>query len=169
MMKTPPLQRSRKKRIVPNRYGVKIMSQEIKTFQSASAFRNWLAKHHGGTDGVWVRIFKKSSGEKSLTRAEAVDEALCYGWIDGQAKSYDNQSWVQRFSPRRPSSGWSKINTQRVEHLIKAGRAETRRGGKSRRTLERRLRFPTKCFASGRLALRTRERQDGESLFRHPQ
>jgi uncharacterized protein YdeI (YjbR/CyaY-like superfamily) len=98
------------------------MSQEIKTFQSASAFRNWLAKHHGGTDGVWVRIFKKSSGEKSLTRAEAVDEALCYGWIDGQAKSYDNQSWVQRFSPRRPSSGWSKINTQRVEHLIKAGK-----------------------------------------------
>jgi uncharacterized protein YdeI (YjbR/CyaY-like superfamily) len=98
------------------------MSPEIKTFQSASAFRNWLAKHHGRTDGVWVRIFKKNSGEKSLTHAEAVDQALCYGWIDGQAKSFDNQSWLQRFSPRRPPSGWSKINTQRAERLIKAGK-----------------------------------------------
>jgi uncharacterized protein YdeI (YjbR/CyaY-like superfamily) len=76
-------------RVVPNGWAVKIMSQEIKTFQSGSEFRDWLAKYHAETDGVWLRIFKKDSGEKSLTHAEALDEALCYGWIDGQAKGYD--------------------------------------------------------------------------------
>jgi uncharacterized protein YdeI (YjbR/CyaY-like superfamily) len=96
--------------------------REIKSFPSASAFRDWLAKHHGQTGGFWLRIFKKDSGEKSLTYAEARDEALCYGWIDGQAKACDDRSWLQRFTPRRPSSGWSKINTQHAERLIKAGR-----------------------------------------------
>jgi uncharacterized protein YdeI (YjbR/CyaY-like superfamily) len=107
---------------VRNGRGLKIVSQEIKSFQSASAFRDWLAGHHGQTDGICLRFFKKSSGEKSLNYAEALDEALCYGWIDGQAKAYDERSWLQRFSPRRPSSAWSKMNTQHAERLIKSGR-----------------------------------------------
>jgi uncharacterized protein YdeI (YjbR/CyaY-like superfamily) len=101
---------------------VKIVSQEIKSFPSASAFRDWLASHQGQTDGIWLGLFKKTSGEKSLTYSEALDEALCYGWIDGQAKAYDERSWLQRFSPRRPASSWSKMNTQHAERLIKSGR-----------------------------------------------
>ena len=101
---------------------MKIMTQEIKSFQSLPAFRDWLASHHGQTDGIWLCFFKKTSGEKSLTYSEALDEALCYGWIDGQAKAYDERSWLQRFGPRRPASSWSKINTQHAERLIRAGR-----------------------------------------------
>jgi uncharacterized protein YdeI (YjbR/CyaY-like superfamily) len=102
---------------------MKITAQEIKSFPSASAFRDWLAKHHDQTEGIWLRLFKKDSREESLTHAEALDEALCYGWIDGQAKGYDERSWLQRFSPRRPSSAWSKRNTQHVERLsMAAGR-----------------------------------------------
>jgi uncharacterized protein YdeI (YjbR/CyaY-like superfamily) len=102
--------------------GTKIVTQEIKTFPSAPAFRDWLASHHGQTDGIWLCFFKKTSGEKSLTYSEALDEALCYGWIDGQAKAYDERSWLQRFTPRRPASPWSKINTRHAERLIKTGR-----------------------------------------------
>lgn len=101
---------------------MKIMTLEIKSFPSAPAFRDWLASHHGQTDGIWLCFFKKTSGEASLTHSEALDEALCYGWIDGQAKAYDERSWLQRFSPRRPASSWSKINTQHAERLIRAGR-----------------------------------------------
>jgi uncharacterized protein YdeI (YjbR/CyaY-like superfamily) len=101
---------------------MKIAAQEIKSFPSASAFRKWLTEYHDRTEGIWVRLFKKSSGEKSLTHAEALDEALCYGWIDGQTKGYDERSWLQRFCPRRPSSSWSKRNTQHVERLSLAGR-----------------------------------------------
>jgi len=68
-----------------------------------------------------VRIFKKEASEKSLTYGEALDQALCYGWIDGQKKVFDEQSWLQKFTPRRPKSGWSQINTQHVERLIKTG------------------------------------------------
>ena len=101
---------------------MKIMTLEIKSFPSAPAFRDWLASRHGQTDGIWLCFFKKTSGEASLTHSEALDEALCYGWIDGQAKAYDERSWLQRFSPRRPASSWSKINTQHAERLIRVGR-----------------------------------------------
>jgi uncharacterized protein YdeI (YjbR/CyaY-like superfamily) len=72
-------------------------------------------------EGLWLRFFKKASKVKSVTYAEALDQALCHGWIDGQVKSFDEQSWIQKFTPRRPKSGWSKINTQHVERLAKAG------------------------------------------------
>ena len=68
-----------------------------------------------------MRFFKKASGEKCVSRAEALDHALCYGWIDGQAKPYDEHSWLQKFTPRRPRSGWSKLNIQHVARLTKAG------------------------------------------------
>jgi len=90
-------------------------------FRTGAAFRQWLEKHHAASDGIWLRIFKKESHEKSLTYAEALDQALCHGWIDGQKKSFDKLSWLQKFTPRRAKSGWSKINTQHVERLIQAG------------------------------------------------
>jgi uncharacterized protein YdeI (YjbR/CyaY-like superfamily) len=90
-------------------------------FKTSADFRHWLEKNHLESDGLWLRIFKKDSHEISLSYAEALDQALCYGWIDGQKKSFDKLSWLQKFTPRRPKSGWSKINTQHVERLINAG------------------------------------------------
>src|ERR1700733_7639204 len=90
-------------------------------FNTSVDFRHWLEKNHTESDGVWLRIFKKDSHEKSLSYAEALHQVLCYGWIDGQKKPFDELSWLQKFTPRRPKSGWAKINTQHVERLIKAG------------------------------------------------
>jgi uncharacterized protein YdeI (YjbR/CyaY-like superfamily) len=95
---------------------------EILRFRSPSEFRKWLAAHHHQSEGIWLRIFKRDAGEPSVSYAEALDEALCFGWIDGQKKSHDDSSWLQRFTQRRPKSGWSKINTQHAERLIQAGR-----------------------------------------------
>ena len=72
--------------------------------------------------GVWIRFFKKASDVSSINTSEALDVALCYGWITGQAKPYDESSWLGRFVPRRPKSIWSKINTKRAETLIKQGK-----------------------------------------------
>ena len=96
--------------------------EEVLRFRSSSEFRKWLAANHRRSDGIWLRIFKKDSGEQTVTYAEALDEALCFGWIDGLKQSHDEVSWRQRFTPRRPKSGWSKINTRHAERLIKAGR-----------------------------------------------
>jgi uncharacterized protein YdeI (YjbR/CyaY-like superfamily) len=90
-------------------------------FETSADFRHWLDENHAQSDGIWLRIFKKESRQKSLTYAEALDQALCYGWIDGQKKPLDKLSWLQKFTSRRPKSGWSKLNTQHVERLIKAG------------------------------------------------
>jgi uncharacterized protein YdeI (YjbR/CyaY-like superfamily) len=95
---------------------------QILPFRSSTEFRKWLAVNHRESEGIWLRIFKKDSGESSITYAEALDEALCFGWIDGQKQRHDEASWRQRFTPRRPKSGWSKINTQHAERLIAAGR-----------------------------------------------
>jgi uncharacterized protein YdeI (YjbR/CyaY-like superfamily) len=94
---------------------------QVLRFKSSVDFRRWLENNHAKSDGIWLRIFKKGSKEKSLTYAEALDQALCYGWIDGQTKSFDELSWLRKFTPRRAKSGWSKINTQHVERLAKAG------------------------------------------------
>ena len=90
--------------------------------ESQEQWEQWLASNHASSDGVWLQFFKKDSGKKTITYAEAVEEALCYGWIDGQSKSYDNESWLQKFTPRRARSVWSKINILRVERLIEAGK-----------------------------------------------
>jgi uncharacterized protein YdeI (YjbR/CyaY-like superfamily) len=87
-----------------------------------AAWEIWLAKNHAKSTGTWLRIFKKNSGTKSITYAEAVDGALCHGWIDAQKKPYDTESWLQRFTPRRAKSIWSKTNTQHVERLTKSGK-----------------------------------------------
>lgn len=94
---------------------------DVRSFVSALAWEKWLGKNHATSAGCRLRIFKKSSGKASVTYAEALDTALCYGWIDGQKKSYDELSWLQKFTPRRPRSVWSKKNTQHAERLIGAG------------------------------------------------
>ena len=91
------------------------------TFTNPQDLRVWLATNCHQSDGVWLRIYKKQSGVRSVTYAEALDQALCFGWIDGQKKAYDEQSWLQRFTPRRSKSGWSKINTKHAERLIESG------------------------------------------------
>jgi len=95
---------------------------EIIAFPTAKAWRQWLAKNHAGSDGVWLRFFKKDSGAASVTHAEALDAALCHGWIDGQVKKHDEKSWLHKFTPRRPRSIWSKRNRERVEQLTEAGK-----------------------------------------------
>jgi uncharacterized protein YdeI (YjbR/CyaY-like superfamily) len=94
---------------------------ETLAFKSSSDFRAWLTAHHLTCDGIWLRIYKKDSGQATVTYAEALDHALCFGWIDGQKNRYDELSFLQRFTPRRPRSGWSKLNTQHVDRLVKNG------------------------------------------------
>lgn len=94
----------------------------IITFKTINEWENWLAQHHAKAPGIWIQLFKKESGINSPPRSEILDIALCYGWIDGQAKSYDKKSWLQKFTPRRPRSIWSKRNTEHVERLIKQGK-----------------------------------------------
>lgn len=95
---------------------------QIKFFQSAAEFRSWLDAHHARLTEQWVGFYKKDSGKGGLTYAEAVDEALCFGWIDGLKKRVDDLSYTHRFSPRKASSNWSLINLGHVERLIRASR-----------------------------------------------
>ncbi|MCZ2122075.1 MAG: YdeI/OmpD-associated family protein [Anaerolineales bacterium] len=91
------------------------------TFASQSKFADWLAKNYETSNGLWLKIAKKDSGIPTVTYAEALDIALCYGWIDGQKNSFDEKYFLQKFTPRRPKSIWSKINVEKVERLIKSG------------------------------------------------
>lgn len=90
----------------------------ILTFTSPEKWGEWLSRHHGKPEGVWLRLFRKDSGRKTISHAEALDEALGHGWIDGQGKSLDEISWILKFTPRRPRSVWSKRNRENVERLI---------------------------------------------------
>jgi len=93
----------------------------ILPFASQSKWADWLAKQHDNSAGVWLKLAKKDSGIPSVTYAEALDIALCYGWIDGQKNSFDEKYFLQKFTPRRPKSIWSKINVEKVERLIASG------------------------------------------------
>ena len=93
-------------------------------FKSAKAFESWLKKHHATSDGLWLKIAKRGAREPSVTYAEAVEIALCWGWIDGQKKGLDDQHFLQRFTPRRARSIWSKINVDKATALIKSGRMQ---------------------------------------------
>jgi uncharacterized protein YdeI (YjbR/CyaY-like superfamily) len=94
----------------------------VMAFRDAVAFESWLDAHADMSAGVWLKLAKKGSGVPSLTADEAVDVGLCYGWISGQRKSYDEVYFLQKYVPRRPRSRWSQINVARVERLIAAGR-----------------------------------------------
>ncbi|MEN2432778.1 MULTISPECIES: YdeI/OmpD-associated family protein [Comamonas] len=93
-------------------------------FKSAKAFEAWLKKNHATSEGLWLKIAKRGSNEPSVTYPEAVEIALCWGWIDGQKKSLDDQHYLQRFTPRRARSVWSRINVNKVQALIEAGRMQ---------------------------------------------
>jgi len=93
-----------------------------KFFTSPEQFRQWLERNHNSATELLIGFHKKASGKKSITYAEALDEALCFGWIDGVRRSLNETSYVQRFTPRKPRSIWSNINVKHVERLKKAGR-----------------------------------------------
>jgi uncharacterized protein YdeI (YjbR/CyaY-like superfamily) len=99
--------------------------RQVHSFTSSKEWRKWLAEHHAQSNGVWLRFFKKDSGKKTVVYAEALEEALCYGWIDGQVNKYDAESYIQKFTPRRAKSTWSKRNTAIVERLLQEGKMET--------------------------------------------
>jgi len=98
--------------------------QPLLLFESASDWEAWLKENHENSAGVQLQIGKKGSGCTSVSYAEALDVALCYGWIDGQKLPMDDKFFIQKFTPRRAKSVWSKVNTEKVEHLIKQGRMQ---------------------------------------------
>jgi uncharacterized protein YdeI (YjbR/CyaY-like superfamily) len=91
-------------------------------FRTAAEFRRWLRKHHDTASEVMVGFYRKASGKGGITYAEALDEALCFGWIDGVRRKLDDDSYTNRFSPRRPRSNWSDVNIKRVGELMAEGR-----------------------------------------------
>jgi uncharacterized protein YdeI (YjbR/CyaY-like superfamily) len=101
--------------VVPN-------PKKVRGFRNASAFEKWLAKNHERETELWLKIHKKGSALPTVTYAEAVDVALCWGWIDGLKKPFDDKSFLQRFTPRKPKSVWSQINREHVARLIAARR-----------------------------------------------
>ncbi|MEO7192277.1 MAG: YdeI/OmpD-associated family protein [Vicinamibacterales bacterium] len=96
--------------------------RHIKSFRTEAAFERWLAANHQRAPELWLRIYKKGSGLPTVTHAQAIDVALCWGWIDGIRKSFDEQTFLQRFTPRRPRSVWSQVNRDNISRLVRAGR-----------------------------------------------
>lgn len=96
----------------------------IMMFARQQDWEQWLAQHHADSLGVWIQIAKKAAGIESVNYAEALDVALCYGWIDGQSKKYDESSWIQKFTPRGRRSIWSKVNREKVAALIASGKMQ---------------------------------------------
>ena len=102
-------------RVIPNPH-------RIKSFRTEAAFENWLRKNHARELEVWLRIYKNRSGVPSITTTQALDVVLCWGWIDGIRKAFDEDSFLQRYTPRRAKSVWSQINREHVARLTAAGR-----------------------------------------------
>ncbi len=94
----------------------------VMTFESTDAWDTWLAAHHAGSPGLWLKIAKKGAEGRTVSYSDALDVALCHGWIDGQKGRHDDEYWLQRFTPRKPGSNWSKINTERAAALTASGR-----------------------------------------------
>jgi uncharacterized protein YdeI (YjbR/CyaY-like superfamily) len=98
-------------------------SPELKTYyaKDRKAWRNWLEKNHAKSAGIWLIYYKKSSGKRRVEYNDAVEEALCFGWIDSTTRPIDDEKYMQRFTPRKPKSGWSGLNKQRIERMIQKG------------------------------------------------
>lgn len=94
----------------------------ILAFKSRTSWRSWLQENHQSKDGVWLVYFKRHTGKPTVSYVDAVEEALCFGWIDGQIRSLDDERYRQRFTPRKPSSNWSVINIDRAKKMIKEGK-----------------------------------------------
>jgi uncharacterized protein YdeI (YjbR/CyaY-like superfamily) len=101
---------------------VKVDPDKVRTFKDAASFYTWLGKRHNKDDEIWIKIHKVDSGLKSITAKEAIDVVLCWGWIDGLRKGFDERSFLQRYSPRKKQSVWSQINVANVARLIEEGR-----------------------------------------------
>ena len=97
------------------------LDQPVISFESGDAWEAWLAEHHATSPGLWLKFAKKGSGITTVSYSEALDVALCYGWIDGQKDKFNGDHWLQRFTPRRPRSKWSRINRDRVAALVARG------------------------------------------------
>ena len=111
-----------KKRISPDAPLSSVASPDGKpviAFETPERFDLWLATHHAEHNGVWIRFFKVASGHKSITYAEALDVALCYGWIDGPLRKGDDVSWIHKFTPRGKRSVWSQVNKAHIERLTR--------------------------------------------------
>jgi uncharacterized protein YdeI (YjbR/CyaY-like superfamily) len=102
--------------------GANNTESEVRLFKDQAAWSGWLDKNHARSSGIWLRLAKKNSGLQSVTYAQAIDAALCYGWIDGQKRPESEQAWLQRFCPRSAKSNWSKINREKALALTKSGR-----------------------------------------------
>ena len=101
---------------------VKINPDNIRAFKDALSFHKWLGKHHAKEEEIWIKIHKVDSGINSITPKEAIDVVLCWGWIDGLRKGFDDNSYLQRYTPRKKKSIWSQINVDNVARLINEGR-----------------------------------------------
>jgi len=101
---------------------VRVDSAKVHEFRDADAFYEWLGRHHDSEDEVWIKIHKVSSGLASITPTEAIDAALCWGWIDAIRKGLDEKSYLQRYTPRGPKSTWSQINVDNVARLVEERR-----------------------------------------------
>ena len=101
---------------------VKINPDKVRAFKDAESFYTWLGQHHVKEDEIWIKIHKVDSGGKSITPKEAIDVVLCWGWIDGIRKGFDDKSYLQRYTPRQKKSIWSRINVDNVARLINEGR-----------------------------------------------
>jgi uncharacterized protein YdeI (YjbR/CyaY-like superfamily) len=101
---------------------VKVDPKKIRAFKDAASFYTWLGKNHDKANEIWVKIHKVNSGLKTITQTEAIDVVLCWGWIDGMSKGFDEKSYLQRFCPRGKKSTWSAINVGNVARLIREGR-----------------------------------------------
>ena len=97
-------------------------SLPVISFDTGAAWESWLQAEHASSPGVWLKIAKKGAGARTVTYPEALAVALCFGWIDGQKGRLDDDYWLQRFTPRKPGSRWSRINTDKAAELIEAGR-----------------------------------------------
>jgi uncharacterized protein YdeI (YjbR/CyaY-like superfamily) len=104
--------------IVPN-------PARVRSFRSEAAFEKWMAANHAREDEIWLKVHKKDSGLPSVTCAQALDVALCWGWIDGIRKSFDEQSFLQRYTPRRARSMWSQVNGSAMRHLFPPSEASS--------------------------------------------
>jgi len=100
---------------------VDVPTDKLREFADFDAFYTWLSDHHDSADEIWIRIFKKASGKPTITPVEAIDAVLCWGWIDAIKKSWDAESFVQRYCPRRTKSVWSQINRNNVARLVEQG------------------------------------------------
>ncbi len=101
---------------------MKVDPSKVRTFKDAESFYKWLGKNRDKQDELWIKIHKVGSGLKSITPKEAIDVVLCWGWIDGLRKSFDDKSFLQRYSPRGKKGTWSQINVDNVARLIEDGR-----------------------------------------------